>query len=222
MTFALFGSAFADDVSTITAAFLNNIRTNFVNALDGGAGGVYAPSSAIEIGGSGLKVGNSTRIAYNARTLTRQQSMAGFSDSGNWTVRPNLVWRNTATGGVVYIELDDLADNGELQSVTLRWQGASGHAAFPGGAPTMPAIEVFRIDEDGAATSLGSTTDATGTAGDYENPHDITVGSLTETLDLSLYRYVVEVDGETGANFIANAEALGLSCVVEVSEQPEY
>jgi hypothetical protein len=53
-----------------------------------------------------------------------------------------------------------------------------------------------------SGSQLGSTvTDAPGTVGAYEVPHELTVGSLNHTIDtLSVYWMVIT--GESGANAV--------------------
>lgn len=53
MSFTTWASAFTDDVSTITAAFLNQIRVDVGRAVDGNAGGTYTPSAVLAINGAG-------------------------------------------------------------------------------------------------------------------------------------------------------------------------
>lgn len=60
MTLPLFSQSFTDDVSTVTADFLNNyVRTQIPKALDGVGGSngtISTPSTKIEIGGSGIEM----------------------------------------------------------------------------------------------------------------------------------------------------------------------
>ena len=187
------------------------------------SGGDVSPTNPIEIKGAGLQLTGT--VALSSRQITRHQDMKGNSASANWSHRPGNVWRHTASGGTLWLDIEDLPDGAVLDAVSLRWQGESGHSNDPvnaGGTPiTMPAIELFAVDEDGTQTSLASTTDTNVDRGDYESAHDITVESLAHTIDRTANRYMLEVTGEGGTGFVANAEALSLRAVCTVTEMPE-
>ncbi len=223
MAFPLYGSAFTDDVTAISQAFLHFVRASMAAMIDGALGSKHSPTQPIEIGGSGIKIANDTRIAYNTRAVSRKQSMRAFDFGGDWVVRPGLVWRNS--GGALnpfWISLNKLPDRGTLTSVTVRYRGAGTHAPFPGGAPTMPSFELWRIDGDGVATSLGTATDTSSTAAIYEADHPITLSGLSEAITKASYRYAIEFASESGGNFIANGEVKGVTCLCAVTEQPEF
>ena len=213
-----------DDLSTISAATVNSWRANMAKAVDGVGGGAYSPSSAIEIGGAGLKVSNGTTIAYDSRTVRRQLALLADTTSGNWSraATPRGAWQNTASGGTLDIHLEGLPHDNALATLVVRFQGASGHGAFPGGAPgVMPTMTLRAVDADGE-TTLGTATDTSGTAGAYEAAHAITMSSISHVIDRELYRYVLTITAETGANFVANGKVLGLYCDVGITSQSEW
>lgn len=88
----------------------------------------------------------------------------------------------------------------------------------------MPTIRVYKRDKDGTETALAAaTSDTSASAGAYEAVHDITTGALAHTIDRTLYSYHVKVVGETGGNFIANAQSQGAlytAICTSYSEQP--
>lgn len=228
MTFSrLNATGWTDDVSTFTAAQANGIDINQSRAVDGNAGGAYLPSAAIQIGGSGLQLttvaGAASNIQLASRSIVRHQSMLGSTISGNWSQDTSHLWRNTAVGGLLWLELDRLAHGQVLQEVHLRWDGT----AHGGGWPVVaPQIDLFRVDQDGVATSVTGAPAADPTVpGDqagYELPHDISFTAIAHTVDLTLYRYYLEVQGETGGNFAANARALSLRVSIDCTGYTEY
>jgi len=88
----------------------------------------------------------------------------------------------------------------------------------------MPTIEVFEVDEDGTAVSLsgGPVVDTAATAAAYEAGHDISALAMAATIDLVTKRYMVEIIGEQGANYIANAVATGVRCSIDCTGYTEY
>lgn len=220
-------AGWTDNVDTVTASQLNTLDTNVSNSVDG-RGGTYTLSSTLEFNGTfGVKLagsGSAARLQYGSRSITRHFAFNATTTSGNWarTTTPRGSWHNTATGGTLDIALESLPNGAVLDSLALLWAGAAGHAAFPGGAPTMPNINLFRINDDGTETSIANVSDTTATAGGYETAHYITLSSIAHTIDRTLYRYVLVVTGETGANFIANAKAMKLKGTCTIADQSEW
>lgn len=227
MTLPLYSTPFTDNVSVISADFLNNyVRTQIPKAIDGVGGGTYTPTVVIDIQGTaGVKIsgtGSAARLQYSSRNISRKQSMIASTTSGNWSraATPRGGWQNTAAGGTLDIVLDRLAHGQVLQTVTVRWLAAAGHGALP----TLPSIELFYIDNAGTSNSLGSQTDTSASVVAYEAAHDIVLGGsgLAHTIDLTAYHYVLVVTGETGGNFVANAKPIQCSTLITVTSQSEY
>lgn len=201
----------------LPATHMTTIATNQPKAVDGSGGGTYTPSAEIIVNGSGLQLGN--RLKYTSRTATRVQEYAGNarSLSGNWSLYTNDAWRNTASGGVLWVNLNRIPNYAAFASITMRWKGAAGHAGQPG---TMPKMELFKIDKDSARTSMGSVLDTWTNAAAYETAHDITL-TLTDTIDLATYRYVLEITGELSPNFVSGAQPLGFLVTTTITQQSE-
>lgn len=90
-----------------------------------------------------------------------------------------------------------------VNEITLRWQGASGHS----GLPTMPKLTLKEIDSTGAAAVVSSANDGSANVAAYEAPHAIALTAMALTVDASK-SYVILIEGESGANFVADAKAL--------------
>lgn len=58
MTFTRQKPAGWADGDTLTATQITNIDANLSNAIDGSAGGVYTPATALQVGGAGLRMDN--------------------------------------------------------------------------------------------------------------------------------------------------------------------
>jgi hypothetical protein len=225
--FTLWPSAFVDDVSRITAQFLNDyVRVPISRALDGVGGGSYALLNDLIITGAGfvldkVQMSGTNRVTLVSRSITRQQAMLGFTRSANWSLSINdyLIWRNTAQGGELDLALDRLPHGQTLDSVVLRWAPAGGHAGLP---DPMPGFTVYRVDQGGSATSLGVATDPSASVGAYQAVHDIPLSSIAHTVNLENYRYMIRLTGEGATNFVANAEAIQLKVGCTCTFYPEY
>lgn len=96
MTLPTYSTAFTDNVSTISADFLNAyVRTQIPKALDGVAGGSYTPSATLSIQGQGVefvvKTGKTVSLESgstftNAATQTRSggEALSGASATTAW------------------------------------------------------------------------------------------------------------------------------------------
>lgn len=213
---------FVDDVTKPDASTLNTWRTNLAGALDGvgGSAGVpYTPATAIEIGGSSVKLVGGVQLLYSSRTIVRQQSMIANTTSANWSRvnTPRGAWHNTAEGGTLDILMDRLIHGAVLAGATLRWIGAAGHV----GLPTLPTWTLRRIDNDGAETSIATATDASVSSVAYEVAHNILNTSIGHTVDLVNYRYVMTLTGETISNFVTGGKVLTVYATHTVTAQPE-
>lgn len=133
-----------------------------------------------------------------------------------WTV-------NSAAVGTLIIPLH-LPHGSTLNSVTIYINPPSGHAAFPGGAPTMPSITVKRRTiATGNQATLETQADTSANAGAYQVAHAITATLASpHTVNRITDIYYVSLSTEGGGNAIAGTVYLGGSvnytCSVAASE----
>ena len=214
------------------------------NALDATLGGSWTMAGNATIAGAGeLRLNHLRLSAGGSSTFDHAPTLSGALNlqlASRSIVRVHSLrvsdvdtatrWQGTATGtllntpsaGSCLIDLQRLTNGSTLDTVLVRYKG-TGHAAFPGGAPgTMPLVTVYRYDQDGAASSLGSASDTSGTEAIYDAAHTIAVAGLATVIDLTQYRYAVSIASESGANYQAGAivSCLKSSCTVTAySEQ---
>lgn len=114
MAFSLFGSAFTDNVTVVTAAFLNYLRTSISQAIDGTGGGSYAPSSTIDIGGQGLGDSNlrgALTVVGSGGIFARFRDETATSGSVSITEADDVVrFTGTITGDVTITLPTDIAE----------------------------------------------------------------------------------------------------------------
>jgi hypothetical protein len=216
--------AATDNLSTISAQTVNDWRTYLARCLDGvgGSDGIAAtPSTPILLNGNALQLGD--QLLYTARDVVRNHSMIVNGISANWSLSPTYrgAWRNTADGGVLHVLMDRMVHGSTLTRLTVRWIGAVGHAAFPGGAPTMPHWELYAVDNAGASTLVATATDTSATHTAYETAHSISNSAIAHTVTLDTHRYVLEMTGESAPNFFANANIIQVFTTHSVTEQSE-
>jgi hypothetical protein len=105
-----------------------------------------------------------------------------------------------------------LIDGATLASVTLRCQGATGHAALP---LLMPKIAVVRIGADGAQQNLLSTglaTDASASTAVYQAAHSIVITpDQNAVIDTTNYAYAIYLFGEGNTNAVVGQILYSLS-----------
>lgn len=196
---------------------MTTIATNQPKCVDGAAGGAYNPTTTITLGGQGLTLAGTANVKLTSRSIVRSQPMAVIDFGSNFTQVTTGILTNTPAAGSVGVELTRLANGQTLDNVSVRYKGAAGHGAFPGGAPAvMPLVTVYKLDQDGTSTSLGSQSDTSPTAGAFEAYHTISVAGLAHVIDLTQYRYEVVIASESGANYIAAATCarINTSCTV--------
>lgn len=93
----------------------------------------------------------------------------------------------------------------QITGITVRYRGASGHAAMPANKPT---IQLLAYNEDLAPALYFSGTDPTTTTTAFQAAHDITATGGPYQLETSNWRYYLIVSAETGANRKVGAEIL--------------
>lgn len=180
-------------VSTNVAAALAEIDTNFTD---------FTGNLSTEIGGTAIHftatetfdditatAGNHYKLS--SRSVTRTQQ-AGFT-------------LNTAGGYFLASQSVPASDEG--QSVMDLPHGAvltklavtvlPSNATPPAGAKVKIQLTKWNLST-GAVTNLYTTTDPT-TGTSYGTVHSFDTGTIAETIDRTLYRYVMNLIGETGS-----------------------
>ncbi len=215
MTLPTYPTAFVDDLSTITADFLNNyVRTQIPKAIDGSGGGTYTPTAKITIDGSnGLEIGGAHRLKLASRSLTRAQTSFLFNISGpalsptGAVVAPGITW---------YQELL-VPHNAQITAVTA-WVDPTDD--------TLPtnnvSLSVTRTDiSTGTVTPLGASPVVDpNTGATYQSHHSFSVSGLTETVDRTKYRYYASLQGESGGD-TDNCVWYGVTVTYTTTEQDD-
>lgn len=117
------------------------------------------------------------------------ESEGDIDEYGRFTV-------NVTTGAVVKTPLE--APNGAtLTAVMLRVIGG-GNTNLPA---NMPLFRVRKLDITTNSTStVGTATDSSADVSAYNAQHNILLSGLSETIDNTVYRYIIEFVSESGAN----------------------
>lgn len=238
MTLPTWAGTFVDGTTSISADFLNNYVKLYSRAIDGTNGGTYTPTAVIDIGGAagGLRLtetsGTPSRLQLTSRRVTRMMSGAGYvvPSGAGWaydSVAPTagaFKYINTSSGVECLLPIA-VPDGAAIREVKVYFQGGSGHGAFPGGAPTMPIVNLLHYDITTATlTSLGTQSDTSATAGAYESatPHVITLTGLNHVVRRDVRRYFVEFTAEAGANFQSGGTIHGVSVGYDMTYYDEH
>jgi hypothetical protein len=179
---------------------------------------VTAPSTF-----SDLTMTSTNRVKLASRQKTKRMLGATFCSTSGWAIGVANVWTNSGTGALLQTQLD-LKDGQVLDTVTVRYIGGAGHAAFPGGQPQfMPTVKVYKVDDTGASTQLGATaTDSSASVATYEAAHDISVTAIAHTIDTSTNRYYVAIVAENGSNYLTGAVFVSCKAAVTFTAMPEW
>jgi hypothetical protein len=170
-----------------------------------------------------LTMSGTARVGLASRSITRRHAMGpGDATTGTVVTSVNGV-RILNTSGATYNVSIALPDGQTLNGIDVNFIGATGHAAFPGGQPTMPTILLLSVnDVTQTVTQIGSTaTDASATVAVYEAMHQIAITGLTHTIDAVNLRYFLRVVGESGGAFIAGCQAWSYDTTITYTSMPE-
>ncbi len=181
-----------------------------------------------------LTITGTNRVNYASRAITRviQGTPLSRCESGNladWPCKAHRTFVHalpdptTSGPGILYITLD-LPNGCTLDTAYVSIVGATGHAAFPAGAPAvMPAATVKKTH---VLTNITTTVDVAGdtsaTAGAYEAVHLITVSSIAEVINNNLYRYHIQLDSEYGGDSLIGSIYVGCYVTVTLDDQSEW
>jgi hypothetical protein len=153
------------------------------------------------------------------RGVATSSETAGVSD---WAVQNGIngaiFLQATLAGTAVLYQPLDLPDGCTLSSVLVWLDGSGGHGGLPG---TMPTARLFKADPTTlTVTQIGITTGDPSNLAAYEAIHFISIGGgIGEVIDNSIYRYVVGITGEAGANSIAGLRYVATKCACIVGKQ---
>ncbi len=199
------------DVSTIDADEVNSCGVQLTQALDMVGGGSYAQGADIAITGNKKFTWSSTghftfdnSVYVASRSETRSIETTPTYDPTKWAIsEADGIASNTLFAGGPFILYPlDLPHGQTLTSVTVYYTGPGGHAAFPGGAPTLPTAVVEYIDTTGGGATVASQVDTSATVAVYEAIHPIVVNCGGHAIVRSSRRYYVKISAEAGANGI--------------------
>jgi hypothetical protein len=120
-----------DDVDAIEDTQITNIDANLASALDGGGGGLYMPSSAIDIAGSGLEMTNciSHRV-FADYTLSTDESSIGYR-LDTTTINPgpgSIEWTIDVSKDVYILDGPCLVADAPVFTITLNVNEPGLHA----------------------------------------------------------------------------------------------
>lgn len=133
---------------------------------------------------------------------------AGFSAAaGSWDFTVGTLdfwWEAIANAGASLSCALDIPHKAVVTSVSLALRGAQGHSAFPGGVPQfMPVLTLIKKTKLGVASTVGTVTDTSASAGVYEAAHLLTItGAPLVTIDRTTYSYHLMLAGEHGTNAV--------------------
>jgi hypothetical protein len=195
----------------------NWLRHHSVNGIDGGSW-----PGDIELTGN-TSIDNLTSTGtilapdfrYNSvRTFFRTiESTPQPSQTSPWIIQDStFLWLTTTTATHQLKIPLNLPQFATLKEVTIYIIGAGGHAAFPGGKPNMPVVNVKKFNiSTGGTTTLVTATDLSATAGAYEAAHGITatLPGAGESINRITHNYYVQLLTEDGANGLAGTFYIG-------------
>ncbi len=195
----------------LTSTQMNSFGTQLPYAIDGNAGGTYAPSDPIIIGGDGLSVTGTLAISG---TCTRVDALYGkryFADvilgSASWSRTPaglisgQYIFAQTTANAAIETCLlpAQLPIGATITSYGMRILPTGGHGALPAG---MPSVGMYQLDQDlGSTVTVGTTfaVDSSANVGAYQVAHTVSKTGLTHTI-LADRQYYIACTGEYSTN----------------------
>lgn len=195
------------------AAQLNAICVQLLRAIDGTGGGNYAPTTAIGIGGQGIKV-SATRLLAASESILQfttpvtavEIALQDFGDDGGGNVR--YPFSSTIAAGAVNRFPVKIPDGVVITGFKV-------DVVRSAGTPTTEATAVL-----GYNNMTGSTTSlATQAASAGSGAHTITASGLSHVYSPAARHYFIDVQGEVGGG-AANITLTGIRMVVSVGGIP--
>ncbi len=157
-----------------------------------------------------------------ARSIVRQikgsPSFQETAGAANWTDQFDGTWRAEVTGATMTIPFNP-PHGSIITGARVAIYGAAGHAAFPGGAPTMPTFKAYYAP---SATAIpvqigGTATDASATAAIYEGQHYFGFSGASHVVDRTANVYYFILAAEGGANYISHSHYTSCELTYTVS-----
>ncbi len=172
-------------LSTLAAAEMQTLDENVYASINGDAGGTWAPSTQIAIGGSGL-------VVYDA-TL---QLGDGAGQNGTLDVKDgsSLMFRSGAGilqfAGATWV----LSGNTAFGSAGVDADGGAGHHVLSGGKLYVDSGAFIRIRAGGTVTMGGAFVASTGTSNTFQAGSTV---SIAGTLGLAATCAATQTHGST-------------------------
>lgn len=142
------------------------------------------------------------RLNIDSAPFTARLSMIPYKADAGWVSDYDGRWTWTAAEGEAAMFSFPLRPGDSLLTVVVRIHGnATGGGSHGGSPPTeKPLVEVYRKDENGVSTLVGSQIDSVATGGAYDAAHDITVsfGPGHTPVTNNIYFVKVTAEGSPG------------------------
>lgn len=210
------------NVSTFDYTDAQSFDQKIFKSINGDDGGVWAPAAAIEIGGAGIAISGTGKLATKSggrielgdndfpqlkvghtgrsRTLVEvlQTMRSGWTNTDLAVGSPGVTGPGTTASAAFHVPVHN---GGTLDRVKIKYAIATGHGALPA---VLPTFQVFRrAYGNGAGSALGGTTLTAGNVALYENggaEQEVTIDCAASVIDSSVYYYYVYITDENGAN----------------------
>lgn len=133
---------------------------------------------------------------------------AYFGTGGEWIDQGRLynIAEQAVESGAMFHVLS-LPDGVTLTQIEVWLKAAGGHGALP----TLPYARLYRgqPNDTSTYTVLGTADDASANVTAYQAHHAMILLGLSEVIDNGTYRYLIELFGEEGGDFVAGLQYLG-------------
>jgi hypothetical protein len=182
------------------------IRHTTITCIDDDdAVGVAAPNLAFtELADNIEFLRQKTRIGLGSVHVPIEAGRAEDYGAIEWQYTPYLWAQNSVGTRKVVFDLA-FATGTQISIVSIicgAGRGGNTHASLPA---VMPSIKLVEVDASGAATTIGTQADTRPNIATYDVAHsiDLVLGSPYTTLANN--RYLLVVQGESGANSVADS-----------------
>jgi hypothetical protein len=209
----------ANEIYTATQA--NTLDIDHTKAPNFDDGSAHTPAADIEITGpNGIELQGTLQLKYASQTTTRAQPLHMMGGNSAGWIFSSASLSNQVAGAQTNIPLTDLSEGNALKTITLRFEGFTGHPNDPV-VLGMPKFGLWKKDTNGTETQIGvDEVDAVTDQTLYQAAHDISMTDIGETIDLQNYSYFLKLFGESGANYQQDGQVHQIICVHTVTTQP--